>query len=207
MIRHLLIGLVAAAWILSSCSNDRGALLEERIGKISKAELIGVTEMLGHDLLEGRAPGTRGGDLAEVYLKSVCQFMDFLPGEGDSYLQPFVMKGFTNAVFVGFGITTDLWDWDDYKDVDVKNKIVITRVNDPGMYDPKIFEGITLTYFGRWTYHIEEAARRGAAGILLIHTEKSAGYDWNVVKNSWTGEELYIDSDLQNNLKFRGRDY
>ncbi len=238
MIRHFLIGLVAAGWILGSCSNDHGALLEERIGRISRAEMVGVSEMLGHDLYEGRAPGTRGGDLAEAYLKSVCQFMDFLPGEGDSYLQPFVMKGFTNtgfkvkaggisldyledvvgtftveeesikvdgdAVFVGFGIATDLWDWDDYKDVDVEDKIVITRVNDPGMYDPEIFEGSTLTYFGRWTYHIEEAARRGAAGILLIHTEKSAGYDWNVVKNSWTGEELYIDSDLQNNLKFRG---
>ncbi|MCP5109072.1 MAG: M28 family peptidase, partial [bacterium] len=55
-----------------------------------------------------------------------------------------------------------------------------------------------------WTYHIEEAARRGAAGILLIHTDESAGYDWKVVKNSWSGEEVYLESDLENNLKFRG---
>lgn len=107
------------------------------------------------------------------------------------------------TVFVGFGISTELWDWDDYKDVDVKNKMVIVRVNDPGMYQEDIFEGPILTYFGRWTYHIEEAARRGAGGILLIHTDESAGYDWNVVKNSWTGEELFIESDLKNNLKFR----
>jgi Zn-dependent M28 family amino/carboxypeptidase len=108
------------------------------------------------------------------------------------------------AVFVGFGVKAGLWDWDDYKDVDMKGKIVITRVNDPGFVHPDIFEGSTLTYFGRWTCHIEEAARRGAAGILLIHTDETAGYDWKVVKNSWTGEELFIKSDLQNNLKFRG---
>ncbi len=97
-----------------------------------------------------------------------------------------------------------MWEWDDYKDVDVKDKIVITRVNDPGLVNPDIFEGSTLTYYGRWTCHIEEAARRGAAGILLIHTDESAGYDWNVVKNSWSGEELFIGSDLENNMKFRG---
>ena len=108
------------------------------------------------------------------------------------------------AVFAGYGIVSGAWDWDDYKDADVRDKIVITRVNDPGFVNPGIFEGSTLTYFGRWTCHIEEAARRGAAGILLIHTDETAGYDWNVVRNSWTGEELFIKSDLQNNLKFRG---
>lgn len=61
-----------------------------------------------------------------------------------------------------------------------------------------------MTYYGRWTYHIEEAARRGAAGILLIHTDRTAGYSWDVVKNSWAGEELYLESDLNNLLKFRG---
>jgi Zn-dependent M28 family amino/carboxypeptidase len=72
------------------------------------------------------------------------------------------------------------------------------------MLDENIFEGSTLTYFGRWTYHIEEAERRGAAGILLIHTDASAGYGWSVVRNSWSGEELYIQSELDNNMKFRG---
>ena len=212
--------------------------LEGRIDQISRAEMESVSEMLGHDLFEGRAPGTRGGDLAEVAVKGMFKLLDLAPGNGDSYLQPFLMKGFSNkgftmkvngidlrykddvvgtfsleqeevsleaeAVFVGFGITTGIWDWDDYKDVDVRDRIVITRVNDPGMLDASIFEGKTLTYFGRWTYHIEEAARRGAAGILLVHTDESAGYGWHVVQNSWTGEELFIDSDLQNDLKFRG---
>lgn len=224
--------------ILVACSQDSQQTLEQRIDNISVTEMQSLTELLGHDLYEGRAPGTRGGDLAEIYVKSLFKFMDLQPGEEDSYFQPFVMKGFSNsgfsvdaggvkleyikdivgsftreedeidlkgeAVFVGFGITTEIWDWDDYKDLDVKDKIVIARVNDPGFYNPDIFEGKVLTYFGRWTYHIEEAARRGAAGILLIHTDETAGYDWNVVKNSWTGEELYIHSDLQNNLKFRG---
>lgn len=212
--------------------------LKQRAERVSKTEMQSISELLGHDLYEGRAPGTRGGDLTEIYMNSLFKFMDLKPGGKDSYYQPFVMKGFTtagmeltageahldfiedvvgsftikkewidftsDAVFVGFGITTDIWDWDDYKDVDVKDKIVITRVNDPGLYNDEIFEGKILTYFGRWTYHIEEAARRGAAGILLIHTNETAGYDWNVVKNSWAGEELYIESDLQNNLKFRG---
>jgi Zn-dependent M28 family amino/carboxypeptidase len=211
--------------------------LEERIKNLSKAEMQSIIEFLGDDLLEGRAPGTRGGNLAERYMRSLFKFMKLEPGANGRYLQPFKLKGFTlkkiavtaanidlnypedvvgtftteekefqldaDAVFVGFGITTDLWKWDDYKNVDVKDKIVIARVNDPGMYIPNIFEGKVLTYFGRWTYHIEEAARRGAAGILLIHTDESAGYDWNVVKNSWSGEELYLESDLKTNLKFR----
>ncbi len=233
-----LFSILIALLIFSACSSHPHETLEQRSEKISKAEMQSITELLGNDLYEGRAPGTRGGDLTEIYMKSLFKFMDLQPGVNGSYFQTFVMKGFTNsgvtltangtelnyiddivgtftveeesidlngeAVFVGFGITTDIWEWDDYKNVDVKDKIVITRVNDPGMYNADIFEGSILTYFGRWTYHIEEAARRGAAGILLIHTDQTAGYDWNVVKNSWTGEELYIDSDLQNNLKFRG---
>jgi Zn-dependent M28 family amino/carboxypeptidase len=212
--------------------------LAERIKNISKQEMQSVVEFLANDLLEGRSPGTRGGNLAEIYIRSLFKWMDLKPETNNRYLQPFTLKGFTlnqltleanhirlnynddvvgtwvgqaaefqsegEAIFLGFGITTPLWDWDDYKNVDVKNKFVITRVNDPGMFSDSIFEGKTLTYFGRWMYHIEEAARRGAAGILLIHTDASAGYDWNVVKNSWSGEEVFLESDLQNNLKFRG---
>ncbi|HLP58811.1 MAG TPA: M28 family peptidase [Candidatus Deferrimicrobium sp.] len=213
------------------------AAISERIDNLSKAEMQSIIEFLGHDLLEGRAPGARGGDLAEYYIQSLCKFMNLAPGAGDGYLQPFKLKGFilkelmvnaagidltypedvvgsfpreenefqleAGAVFVGFGIATPLWNWDDFKNVDVKNKIIIARVNDPGMFIPDIFEGKVLTLFGRWMYHVEEAARRGAAGILMIHTDESAGYDWNVVKNSWSGEEPYLEYDLNNNLKFR----
>jgi hypothetical protein len=212
--------------------------LAERVKNISKQEMQSVVEFLSHDLVEGRAPGTRGGNLAELYIKSLFKWMDLKPGFDNQYLQPFMLKGFTieeltveannirfdtlddvvgtwvgketefelerEAVFVGFGITTDLWDWDDYKNVDVKNKFIIARVNDPGMFNDRIFEGKTLTYFGRWTYHIEEASRRGAAGILLIHTDESAGYNWTVVQNSWSGEEVFLESDIQGNLEFRG---
>jgi Zn-dependent M28 family amino/carboxypeptidase len=235
---NILIISVVTVLILAGCGRARAETLEQRADRVSRAEMESIPELLGHDLFEGRAPGTRGGDLAEITLQGLFKFMDLEPGVDGSYFQPFVMKGFLNngvhinangvelndpddvvgtfsvedeevdfsgdAVFVGFGIDTELWDWDDYKDMDVKDKIVITRVNDPGMLNPEIFEGSTLTYFGRWTYHIEEAARRGAAGILLIHTDRSAGYDWNVVRNSWSGEELFIPSDLENNLKFRG---
>jgi len=234
---HILLALLPL-FLSGSCSNSSNEALEDRIDRISRAELESVVQLFGDDLLEGRAPGTRGGRLAEVSLQSLCKFLDLGPGIDDGYFQPFVMKGFTNegflvnangvnleykedivgtftveeeeveldgeAVFVGFGVSTGIWDWDDYKDVDMSGKIVITRVNDPGLVNPEIFEGNTLTYFGRWTCHIEEAARRGAAGILLIHTDETAGYDWNVVKNSWSGEELFIDTDLQNSLKFRG---
>jgi Zn-dependent M28 family amino/carboxypeptidase len=211
--------------------------INERINNLSKAEMQSIIEFLGHDLLEGRAPGARGGDLAELYIQSLCKFINLEPGFANGYLQPFKLKGFVlneltmnaagidlnypedivgsfpreenqfqleaGAVFVGFGITTPLWDWDDFKNVDVKNKIIIARVNDPGMFIPGIFEGKVLTLFGRWMYHVEEAARRGAAGILMIHTDESAGYDWNVVKNSWSGEEPYLEKDLENNLKLR----
>lgn len=212
--------------------------IEERIDNLTKAEMQSVVEFLSHDLIEGRAPGTRGGNISELYMKTLFKFMDLQPGENGKYLQPFKLKGFNTqelqltangvtldyfedimgsyprseeefeleaeAVFVGFGIIAPLWKWDDYNGVDVRDKFVITRVNDPGLYRPDKFEADTLTYYGRWTYHIEEAARRGAAGILLIHTDRTAGYSWDVVKNSWAGEELYLESDLNNLLKFRG---
>ncbi len=211
--------------------------LEERIDSISRLEMQSVVEFLAHDLVEGRAPGTRGGELSELYMRSIFKLLDLEPGFNNKYLQNFKLKGFTikqlqveanginlrylddvigtyargkkefelegDAVFIGFGIKTGLWKWDDYKDFDIKNKIVIARVNDPGMYLPNIFEGKILTYFGRWTYHIEAAARRGATGIILIHTDETAGYGWNVVENSWSGEEVYLESDLKNNLRFR----
>lgn len=223
---------------IMGCYTKNEETIEQRVEKISRSEMQGVLEFVSHDLLEGRAPGTRGSDLAVEYLYSLFKFMDLKPGNGTSYSQVFdifgfqanevsitsngiklkpvedIMGSFTSnqemvnfereAVFVGFGIKADTWDWNDYKNVDVKDKIVITRVNDPGFFNPDIFEGKTLTYYGRWTYHIEEAARRGAAGIIMIHNDKTAGYSWKVVKNSWSGEEFYLESELQNNLNFRG---
>jgi Zn-dependent M28 family amino/carboxypeptidase len=97
------------------------------------------------------------------------------------------------AVFVGYGIVAPELDWNDYDGVDVKNKIVVTLVNDPGLRDSTIFRGPILTYYGRWTYKIEEARRQGAAGILMVHTAESATYPWTTVQSGWTGPQVRIE--------------
>jgi Zn-dependent M28 family amino/carboxypeptidase len=88
----------------------------------------------------------------------------------------------SEAVFVGHGITAPNFQWDDYGDLDVKGKIVIGFTNEPPSDDPKFFGGTALTYFGRWSYKYEEAARRGAKACFLIHTNETAGYPYSVVK-------------------------
>jgi Zn-dependent M28 family amino/carboxypeptidase len=86
------------------------------------------------------------------------------------------------AVFVGHGITAPEFDWDDYRDTDVKGKIVVLFTNEPPSEDPKFFGGTALTYYGRWTYKFEEAARRGAKACFIIHTNETAGYPFSVVR-------------------------
>ncbi len=97
------------------------------------------------------------------------------------------------TAFVGYGIVAPEWGWNDYAGVDVKGKVVFCLVNDPGLHDPSIFRGRILTYYGRWTYKIEEAERQGAAGIVLIHTTESATYPWTTVTGSWTGEQVRLE--------------
>jgi Zn-dependent M28 family amino/carboxypeptidase len=99
-----------------------------------------------------------------------------------------------DAVFVGYGIVAPEWGWNDYAGTDVKGKIVITLTNDPGLRDSTIFRGKILTYYGRWTYKIEEARRQGAAGILMIHTAESATYPWTAVLSGWTGPQLRLET-------------
>ncbi|MEO6725585.1 MAG: M20/M25/M40 family metallo-hydrolase, partial [Blastocatellia bacterium] len=95
-------------------------------------------------------------------------------------------------VFVGYGVHAPEANWDDYKGVDVRGKILLMLVNDPPATatEPNLFGGKALTYYGRWTYKYEEAARRGAAGVILVHTTDSAGYGWSVVRNSWGAERF-----------------
>jgi Zn-dependent M28 family amino/carboxypeptidase len=99
-------------------------------------------------------------------------------------------------LFVGYGISAPEEGWDDYKAVDCKGKILVMMVNDPKptAAEPKRFGGEGLTYYGRWTYKFEEAARHGAAGVILIHTTPSASYDWSVVQNSWLSERFQLAS-------------
>src|SRR5260370_25108890 len=86
------------------------------------------------------------------------------------------------AIFLGHGITAPEFGWDDYKDVDVKGKVVVVFTNEPPSDDPKFFGGKALTYYGRWTYKYEEAARRGAKAWFIIHTRETAGYPYSVVR-------------------------
>lgn len=86
------------------------------------------------------------------------------------------------AIFVGHGITAPEFDWDDYRNVDVKGKVVVLFTNEPPSDDPKFFAGPALTYYGRWTYKFEEAARRGAKACFIIHTNATAGYPYSVVR-------------------------
>ncbi|MDQ2844460.1 MAG: M20/M25/M40 family metallo-hydrolase [Acidobacteriota bacterium] len=92
------------------------------------------------------------------------------------------------AVFVGHGISAPEFDWDDYKGEDLHGKVLVYFTNEPPSDDPKFFGGRALTYYGRWTYKFEEAARRGAAAALIIHTTPTAGYGWGVVNGSFSRE-------------------
>jgi Zn-dependent M28 family amino/carboxypeptidase len=104
-------------------------------------------------------------------------------------------------VYVGYGITAPEYQWDDYKDLDVKGKVLLMLVNEPPSNDEKFFKGRALTYYGRWTYKYEEAARRGAAGVILVHQTEMASYTWDVVRNSWGGERAYLRNSGKPQLK------
>ena len=97
-----------------------------------------------------------------------------------------------DVVFVGHGIVAPEFGWDDYKDADVAGKIVLLFTNEPPSDDPAFFGGRALTYYGRWSFKYEEAVRHGAAGVLIVHTDETAGYPWSVVRNSWGGRNPYV---------------
>ncbi len=104
-------------------------------------------------------------------------------------------------VFVGYGVTAPEFSWDDFAGVDVKGKVILCIVGDPPSDDPKFFGGKALTYYGRWTYKFEQAARMGAVGALIIHRTDLASYGWDVVKNSNTSEKTYLAEDKNPQLK------
>jgi Zn-dependent M28 family amino/carboxypeptidase len=114
-----------------------------------------------------------------------------------------------DMVFVGYGVQAPEFNWDDFKGTDVKGKVVVVLINDPPVpdpsdpakLDPKTFGGAAMTYYGRWTYKFEKAARLGAAGCVIIHQTDRAGYPWEVVRNSWSG----IQFDLATPDKNMGR--
>lgn len=105
--------------------------------------------------------------------------------------QPEVKVQASDMVFVGYGVDAPEQKWNDYAGLDVKGKTVVMFVNDPGFHakDESLFEGKRMTYYGRWTYKFEEAARKGAAAAIIIHDTDGASYGWDVVKNSWSGTQ------------------
>ena len=111
---------------------------------------------------------------------------------GVSQLQETQTRLEGEAIFVGHGIAAPEWNWDDFKGIDVKGKVLVLFTNEPVSADPKFFDGRALTYYGRWTYKYEEAVRRGAVGAIIVHTTPTAGYGWEVVRNSWGREAPFV---------------
>jgi Zn-dependent M28 family amino/carboxypeptidase len=192
---------------------------------------------LSSDLLEGRGPGKRGGQLAAEYIATQFALAGAKPA-GDSgtwfqsvplmavhtdadqtnftlvpasgppiqlkYGKDYVTKDQTGApvtdldapiVFVGYGINAPGYEWNDYDSLDVKGKILLVVVNQPRSNDKYFSPDKALTYYGRWTYKFEEAVRRGAAGVLIIHRTDLASYGWDVVRNSESTETSYLRND------------
>jgi len=118
---------------------------------------------------------------------------------GSSRITEFAELKESELVFVGYGINAPEYNWNDYQDLDVKGKTVVILVNDPGFAtkDPAVFNGIAMTYYGRWTYKYEEASRQGAEGAIIIHETAPASYNWSVVEHSWTGAQFgFVRDDL-----------
>jgi Zn-dependent M28 family amino/carboxypeptidase len=116
---------------------------------------------------------------------------------GTSTGQPEVAISDSEMVFLGYGIHAPETDWNDYS-IDVTGKTLVVLVNDPGFAsgDPALFQGQRMTYYGRWSYKFEEAARQGAAAVLIIHEDAAAGYGWGVVENSWGGAQFDLPASL-----------
>jgi Zn-dependent M28 family amino/carboxypeptidase len=218
----------AAALALVGFDEARDSITEEEI----RAHLF----FLSGDGLEGRAPGTRGADLAADYIQSRFLALGLQPVHG-SFVQDVPVVGVTTdpesvylgfghgddriaatyptdaviwpgrpaatldvtgeLVFVGYGIEAPAWQWDDFGDADLTGKVLLFLVGDPPAPpdEPDLFDGRALTYFGRWTYKLEAARQRGAAGALIVHRPDAAGYPWDVVRTSWTGERLTLQEE------------
>ncbi len=118
------------------------------------------------------------------------------------YSKPDIDVKASPLVFVGYGVVAPEYHWNDYAGIDVKGKTVVILVNDPGNEDaapdPKFFKGKAMTYYGRWTYKYEEAARQGAAAAIIVHETKPAAYGWQVVRNSNSGNKLWLVAADQN---------
>ncbi len=149
-------------------------------GWIQKVPLVAITPKVTEAMTFA---GPRG---RQETLRYSQDFMAF-PG----VQKPAITVENAEVVFVGYGIVAPEYGWDDYKDVDVRGKVLLMMNNDPED-DPKLFAGKTRLWYGRWDYKYEIAGRKGAAAAIIIHTTPSAGYGWNVIQTSWAGERYEL---------------
>jgi Zn-dependent M28 family amino/carboxypeptidase len=207
-------------------------------GEITPDLLRAHIRFLSSDLLEGRAPASRGDRLAEAYIQSQMEALGLKPGApGGGWIQKVPLVGIKPAfsgpaafrsargsatgvqgenfvaasglqkpeakienaeiVFVGYGIVAPEYGWDDYKDADLTGKVLLVMNNDPegSPKEPNLFAGKTRLWYGRWDYKYFMAAKKGAAGAIVIHTTPSAGYGWQVIQTSWDGERFELPDD------------
>ena len=226
----------AFAQTRAAATNPFPPAIQSAVKNVSEEAIRAHVKFLSSDLLEGRAPGTRGDAITTQYIASQLEAHGVEPG-GDNgtyfqkvslvglaydaarssvtfekdgspalgplrYLEQFVgMDQSQNAtstfdsevVFVGHGVVAPEYKWDDYKGLDVRGKTLVMLVNDPPASgaEADLFKGRARTYYGRWTYKYEIGAQKGAAGVILIHTDEAAGYAWQVVRNSWGRERSF----------------
>jgi Zn-dependent M28 family amino/carboxypeptidase len=211
--------------------------------RIDPEKIRAYVRAVSDDAMQGRAPGTPGGEMAAAYVAKQFAADGLTPaGDDGTFLQHINFVGMTvrradttfslvpasgaampltfaddyvvwnqrlegvadidaPLVFVGYGVTAPEFGWDDYAGVDVKGKVVVCIVGDPPSDDPKFFGGKALTYYGRWTYKYEQAARRGAVGALIIHRTDLASYGWDVVRNSNSREKTFLRDDANARLE------
>ena len=228
-----MIGMFAGLW---------GCRPPEKKGEITPSEIESHIRFLSDDLLEGRAVGSRGHELAVLYQENHFRGLGLEPVFDGQFRQVFQLKAnlpdknaslevfsenhsfsFSNQdhfvinsaredapdgvegelVYCGYLIQAPERDWDDLKGKDVRGKVLLVEINEPGNEPGGIFDGEDMTYYGRWTYKFEKASELGATGILIIHNTRGAAYGWDVVKNSATGESCFLP-DVENNLFFQG---
>ena len=137
-------------------------------------------------------------NLDESYLKfkKAKNQRVLIPGEETVFWSKRVQESIeiedSEVLFIGYGIVAPEYEWNDYEGIDVKGKTLIALINDPGFktQDPNLFNGNAMTYYGRWVYRFEEAARQGAEALIIIHETAPASYPWKVVQNSWSGKQI-----------------
>src|SRR6059036_2911167 len=178
-------------------------------------------------LKPGNPNGTYTQEVPLAGIKSESQ-MSFVVGDkamdlkyaddfvaSSARLQPEIKIEKSDVVFVGYGIVAREYDWNDYKDVDVRGKTLLMLINDPPIPDPndsakldeKMFGGSAMTYYGRWTYKYEIAAQKGAAAAVIIHETEPAAYPYSVVKSSWGKENFELDAPDKNKDAVQARSW